>query len=233
MISASKHCLSAVTRLATCLVLALCSGVAAAHKASDAYLQLSGTGAGTTLRVDVALRDLDVALDLDANGDGQLTWGEIRAAWPALQAYVSAHVQVDGCELQGAGQALERRVDGVYAAMTLTSDCVLAAEPAIRYTLMRELDPTHRGIARIDVAGRPSVLRVLDPARPAALAASEPVAVPAAATNVSASVAEATAPAIASTPAAAPPAFAGGFLREGIHHILTGYDHASPDRWRT
>jgi hypothetical protein len=225
MISASKHCLSAVTRLATCLVLALCSGVAAAHKASDAYLQLSGTGAGTTLRVDVALRDLDVALDLDANGDGQLTWGEIRAAWPALQAYVSAHVQVDGCELQRAGQALERRVDGVYAAMTLTSDCVLAAEPAIRYTLMRELDPTHRGIARIDVAGRPSVLRVLDPARPAALAASEPVAVPAAATNVSASVAEATAPAIASTPAAAPPAFAGGFLREGIHHILTGYDH--------
>ena len=225
MISASKHCLSAVTRLATCLVLALCSGVAAAHKASDAYLQLSGTGAGTTLRVDVALRDIDVALDLDANGDGQLTWGEIRAAWPALQAYVSAHVQVDGCELQGAGQALERRVDGVYAAMTLTSDCVLAAEPAIRYTLMRELDPTHRGIARIDVAGRPSVLRVLDPARPAALAASEPVAVPAAATNVSASVAEATAPAIASTPAAAPPAFAGGFLREGIHHILTGYDH--------
>ena len=229
MISASKHCPSAVTRLATCLVLALCSGVAAAHKASDAYLQLSGTGAGTTLRVDVALRDLDVALDLDANGDGQLTWGEIRAAWPALQAYVSAHVQVDGCELQGAGQALERRVDGVYAAMTLTSECVLAAEPAIRYTLMRELDPTHRGIARIDVAGRPSVLRVLDPARPAALAASEPVpaaAIRAAAAEVEAEVeVEAAPPSIASTPAPAAAAFAGGFLREGIHHILTGYDH--------
>ena len=219
MTSGWMHCL----RLAAWLALALCSGHAAAHKASDAYLQLTGASTGTTLRVDVALRDLDVALDLDANGDGQLTWGEIRAAWPALQAHVSSHVQVDGCALQAYGQALERRVDGVYAALTLASDCVLAAEPAIRYTLMRELDPTHRGIARIDVAGRPPVLRVLDPARPAALAASESAPVRAAAT--SASAAEAAPPSIASTPATAATASAGEFLREGIHHILTGYDH--------
>src|SRR5947208_12875248 len=132
MMSASTRCFS----LVAALLLALASPLVWAHKASDAYLQLASNEAGTTMRVDVALRDLDVALDLDANADGELTWGEIRAAWPALQAYVSAHVQVDGCELQGAGQALERRVDGVYAAMTLTSDCVLAAEPAIRYTLM-------------------------------------------------------------------------------------------------
>ena len=37
------------------------AGPAAAHKASDAYLQLSGEGAGLRLGVDVALRDLDLA----------------------------------------------------------------------------------------------------------------------------------------------------------------------------
>jgi hypothetical protein len=217
MTSVWKHCL----RFVAWLALALCSGHAAAHKASDAYLQLTGASTGTTLRVDVALRDLDVALDLDANGDGRLTWGEIRTAWPALEAYVSSRVQVDGCALQAGGQALERRADGVYAALTLTSDCVLAAQPAIRYTLMRELDPTHRGIARIDVGGAPSVLRVLDPARPATLATREPAPVPTAAPRASA----AETPSIASTPAPASSASAGEFLREGIHHILTGYDH--------
>jgi len=33
-----------------------------AHKASDAYLQLATTEQGLSLRIDIALRDLDAAL---------------------------------------------------------------------------------------------------------------------------------------------------------------------------
>ncbi len=66
------------TRLAvlTALLSTLWVTSAVAHKASDAYLQLNGGGQATSLRIDVALRDLNVALDLDTNGDGALTWGE-------------------------------------------------------------------------------------------------------------------------------------------------------------
>ena len=218
-------------------------GQAGAHKSSDAYLQLSSTEAGLKLRVDVALRDLDVALDLDANADGRLTWGEIRSAWPAIDSYMRSRVQVAGCELQFVGSALERRVDGVYAALSFSAPCVLSAEPAIRYTLLGDVDPTHRGIARIDMPGQATVVRVLDPARPARI--DLPVVGPAQAV---ATVPVPAAQASQSAPAPAPEAavFSHGFLREGIHHIVTGYDHVlflmclllpsvmrrAPDGWR-
>ena len=204
------------------MLLGAFAGQAGAHKSSDAYLQLSSTEAGLKLRVDVALRDLDVALDLDANADGRLTWGEIRSAWPAIDSYMRSRVQVPGCDLQFVGSALERRVDGVYAALSFSAPCVLSAEPAIRYTLLGDVDPTHRGIARIDMPGQATIVRVLDPARPARI--DSPLVRPAqAVSTVTAAAAEAS----QSTPAPAPEAavFSHGFLREGIHHIVTGYDH--------
>ncbi|HEX7437627.1 MAG TPA: hypothetical protein VF308_13035, partial [Caldimonas sp.] len=60
---------------------------AMAHKASDSYLQIEEGAAGLALRWDIALRDLDAALELDLDGDGQLTWGEIKAGWPRIEAY--------------------------------------------------------------------------------------------------------------------------------------------------
>ena len=136
-----------------------------AHKSSDAYLQLASASSGLTLRVDVALRDLDVALDLDADGDGRLTWGEVKAAWPAIEAYVAQNVRVAGCPLRPRGRGLERRSDGTYAVLLLESDCRPSRAARIHYALMRGIDATHRGIARIDLAGMPPSVRVLDPAQ--------------------------------------------------------------------
>ena len=221
--------------LALMLTIAL-AGPAGAHKSSDAYLQLERVPAGISLRVDVALRDLDVALDLDANADGRLTWGEIRTAWPAVDAYVRSRVRVSGCELQPASPALETRIDGVYAALVLKATCNAPAEPVIRYTLLGDVDPTHRGIARIDVPGQPPLLRVFDPSRPAALdAAAAPAPAPSAAPAVTPDAAAAAAAAAikpaqvagstVSVATGEPASEAHGFLREGIHHIVTGYDH--------
>lgn len=216
------------------MLLAAVAGPASAHKSSDAYLQLAATPSGISLRVDVALRDLDVALDLDANADGRLTWGEVRTAWPAIDAYVRSRVQVAGCDLQAASPALERRIDGAYAALLLSATCNMPTEPLIRYTLLGDVDPTHRGIARIDAPGQPATLRVLDPARPALFdaavprqqAAADAVGAASAASHASAAVAPLTEAKLASSAAATEPASeAHGFLREGIRHIVTGYDH--------
>ena len=217
---ASMRCCSRLGAAARAVLVALACLLPAAtvwaHKASDAYIQLAGTDSGLTVRVDVALRDLDAVVDIDADGNGQLTWGEVRAAWPAIDGYAKAHLQVDGCPLGAPAQALERRADGVYAALTFASPCVLQAEPVIRYTAFADVDPTHRGIARISMPGREALVRVLDPRQPAALGASAGVGV-GFGFGFGASAAGFAARPVAENPA--------GFLREGVHHIVTGYDH--------
>ena len=208
-----RHCFDALKRSPAMHVLWLCAalfGVAApahAHKSSDSYLQLDAGKTGTTLRWDIALRDLDAALDLDTDEDGKLTWSEVKAAWPRVQDYALARLQIEGCALRVTERALERRNDGAYAVMFLASDCVLAGAPVIRYSLFREVDPTHRGIARVQRAGEPLALSMLEP------------------TLVVPAVSAATRAAAGAAPEHASSDSRWEFLREGIRHILTGYDH--------
>ena len=77
----------AALRALLALALLLAAGLAGAHKASDSYLQVTAAPGQLDVRWDIALRDLDVALDLDSDADGKLTWGEVRAAWPRIEAY--------------------------------------------------------------------------------------------------------------------------------------------------
>ncbi len=90
--------MSGISRLSPALVLAhmlvlalsMQSTGAAAHSASDAYLTLTeGTAISNSTVIvhgqwDIALRDLDFALTLDDNGDGRLTWGEVRRHQAAI-----------------------------------------------------------------------------------------------------------------------------------------------------
>ncbi len=195
---------------ALALALGFAAVPASAHKASDAYLQLDGTADAASLRVDVALRDLDLALDLDTDGDARLTWREVQDAWPAIERYLGAHAQVEGCTLRPAGRALERRADGVYAALTWSGTCAgaVSAPPAIRYSALADVDPTHRGIARIAWNGHPGVPSVLDPT-----------------TAGGGRGAGGASPGVSASPEPMQTEAPASFLAEGIHHILGGYDH--------
>lgn len=203
----SLHSLERLRRLSTLVLMVLAgfffSHPAEAHKASDSYLQIDAGTHGTRVRWDIALRDLDAAVDIDTDEDGKLTWGEVKAAWPQIEAYALPRLGIEGCVLHPTGRALERRNDGAYAVIMLASDCVLKASPAIRYSLFREVDPTHRGIAKVQLPGKAPVVMLLDPTRTGSAAADG-------------SSAEAD---------HAAPTGTWGFLREGVRHILTGYDH--------
>ncbi len=197
------------TRAARCLVsvaLLLVAGAANAHKSSDSYLQLDAKPGALAVRWDIALRDLDIALDLDSNDDGKLTWGEVKAAWPRIESYALPRLAIAGCELRPTGRGLERRNDGAYAVLYLTSPCTLPAAPSIAYSLFAEVDPTHRGLAKILQPGRPLALLVLDPSTTASSAAH-------------ASAVGGTANASLAQPSR------WAFLLEGARHILSGYDH--------
>ena len=209
MTSAPPRWRASVLRALSLLALCAFASLADAHKASDSYLQIeAGPAPGVTVRWDIALRDLDAALDLDTDEDGQLTWGEVKAAWPRIEAYALPRLAVAGCPLQPTGRALERRNDGAYAVLLLASDCTAPPALSITYTLLREVDPTHRGIAKIQRAGQPPALALLDPTRSG---------------DSSGGGALDRAAGGGATPAE--PTGSAGFLKEGVRHILTGYDH--------
>src|SRR5919107_1092979 len=98
-----------VVRALVGAALSLACALAVAHKASDSYLQIVAAPGQLDVRWDIALRDLDVALDLDSDADGKLTWGEVRAAWSRIEAYALQRLAIDGCPLSASGRSLERR----------------------------------------------------------------------------------------------------------------------------
>jgi hypothetical protein len=182
----------------------LCTPLAAhAHKPSDSYLTITQADSGALSgRWDIALRDLDFAIGLDADGDGALTWGEVRAKHTDIAAYALARLALRGdgepCSVQAGAQLLDDHTDGTYSVLPLTIQC--AATPSqlsIGYTLFADLDPQHRGLVNLRARGLARAA-VLDPQAP-------PQAFELGEANRWAQFVD--------------------YLREGVWHIGVGFDH--------
>lgn len=189
-----------------------------AHKGSDAYLDLRGDAANSSalqLTLSVAIQDLDLLLPLDANADGRVTWGEIQAAQPAVQQLLQASTGLQAgradCPLAWRYAGLERRSDGTYLRWTSSALCPDAQ--ALRYTLMREQDATHRLLVTGRLDGQ-DLLSNWSPQQPGAL----PLRV--APGSAAAHAAGAGGSALHSGPATL-----WSYLQLGMHHLLEGYDH--------
>jgi hypothetical protein len=133
------------------LAVALLSAPAHAHKPSDAYLTLERSGGALSGRFDLALRDLDNALTLDANGDGEITWGEVRAKHAAIAAYALERVTVassgERCTVSVTDHALDTHTDGTYAVLMLAGSCPQPGPTiAVDYRVFLDIDPQHRGL---------------------------------------------------------------------------------------
>jgi hypothetical protein len=141
------------------LLLLLASLAAEAHKPSDSYLRLGIDGAAVTGQWDIALRDLEQAIGLDADGDGAITWGELRARQPDIAAYALARLSLQGdgktCPLTVSGHQVDRHSDGAYAVLRLAAVCPAApAAIAIGYRLFFDFDAQHRGLLKLEYRGR-------------------------------------------------------------------------------
>jgi hypothetical protein len=182
--------------LAVAVVLA---PAALAHKASDAYVTLDRNATRLTARVDIALRDLELSIGLDADGDGQITWGEVRRRHDAIAALVRDRISVSArdraCPLQVVGHRIDNHSDGAYAVVDIAGKCDGDGALVIDYRLLFDVDPQHRGLVNVVDDGVSRSL-VLSADRPRATAAD--------------------------------PGFLTQFAtyaREGALHIWTGYDH--------
>src|SRR5882724_273811 len=80
--------------------LLLASPLAQAHIASNGFLGLQVDGAQVSGALELAIRDGELAVGLDQNGDGKVTWGELRASQTALQTYVQGHLRLAGADGQ-------------------------------------------------------------------------------------------------------------------------------------
>jgi HupE / UreJ protein len=207
-------------------VLLLSPLTAHAHLASTSWLKLAVSNATVTGRWEIPLPDLDDVLGLDADDDGQLTWGELRAREADVAAYVLARLSLsaDGLVVKPCAtkQLVCERSDGGYAVLDIRAE---AAQPIrelrLAYRLFFDRDLLHRGLVNVTGTGGDSVgtAAVLSPEHSEAAFA---MMGPARAVSLAA------------------------FVREGVHHIWTGYDHLlfllalllpavlwrGPDGWR-
>ena len=130
---------------------------ALAHKPSDSYLTMSvpKDGSDVTVRWDIALRDLDYVLQLDRDNDGALTWGEVRARGDDITKYATANLALSSkdkpCALTtSAPMQLDKHSDGTYAVLSLSAVCGAALSDAlqVKYSLLFDVDPSHRGLVQ-------------------------------------------------------------------------------------
>lgn len=186
-------------------------GSAGAHQPSRAYITVDALADAQSLRVqwDVALRDLDMVLDLDGNLDGKLTWGEVRQRQAAIASYLPGFLSIQPVDpdqptgrpctanrVSSTTGQLVRRNDGVFMRHAYRFDCASpSAGWQVHYDLFREFDPNHHVV--ISAAAQLQTLTTGE------------------STRVGQSV-EANQNAMIS---------AAGFFRSGMHHVLIGWDH--------
>jgi hypothetical protein len=209
--------------LVLCSLLSGLCAPALAHKASDAYLQLGdGSSASNpandanqaiSFKLSIALRDIDAAIDtLDTDNNRRLEWGEIRQNMPAVQRWVAQGFQATCAEktlaLDWAFESLEERSDGVYVRLATSAVCSRSAL-SIQYQLLRNIDASHRLLIGGIVRGQALAAVVSPQSQTAAvlLPADQGAATDSKATGLGAWATFAQ------------------FFPEGVHHLVTGYDH--------
>ncbi|MEY4268003.1 MAG: hypothetical protein RIS90_2538 [Pseudomonadota bacterium] len=180
--------------------LALAAGSAWAHKSSDSYLAVRVNGDQVSLQWDIALRDIQFAIGLDANGDDQITWGELQQKQRELQAWAGSRLSLQrggACTFAPQALQVDQHTDGSYAVLAWVGHCPRDAGPlTIQYTLLFDLDAQHRGLLKLELDGAMHSA-VLGP-QSGTLQFSQ-------ATTAAAQFVQ--------------------YLREGVWHIWIGFDH--------
>jgi hypothetical protein len=153
------------------LLLALLCGAlppALAHKPSDSYLSLNVQGDSVSGQWDIALRDLDFAIGLDQDGDGKLTWDEIRLRHAAIAAYAVERLSLGSdqgaCRIDIGEQMIDDHTDGAYSVLRFHAVCPAPlTQLIVDYRLFADLDPQHKGLLRLTRDGETSTA-IFDPA---------------------------------------------------------------------
>ncbi|MDR4494717.1 MAG: HupE/UreJ family protein [Nitrospirales bacterium] len=140
-------------------ILDLFGSVAAhAHKPSDSYLRLTVHEEAMQGQWDIALRDLDYAIGLDGNTDGEITWQETRSRHSAIASYALSRLEIrdhkSACWMHPTGHRIDHHSDGAYAVLDFSTRCpTTPTQLTINYGLLFDLDALHRGLLQVEHNG--------------------------------------------------------------------------------
>ncbi len=184
---------------------------ALAHEPSKSYLNLVLESNQFTGQWDIPLRDVQAVVPLELDPDGTVAWDKLKARYSNIVAHAFAHLKINvddrptTLRLTSTEPVAEEFSDGTY--LRLAFD---VAQPgglktpvsggetiAIHYSLFFETNSLHRGLLRLEAAGKVQSA-VFSPEH-----ASQTFQLG----------------------APSPRRQFLAFLREGIWHIWTGYDH--------
>lgn len=222
------------------VALGLGSGSVLAHKGSDAYLDVQEAAQAAAEQdaaqhrdfrfvLAVAIKDLDLLVPIDANADGAVTWGEVKAAMPEVLSLLNgaantgllprADAAAPACTLQWQADGIERRSDGAYLRMKAQARCPAAPALAFHYTMFRNQDTTHRLLVAGRIAGK-DLLTTISPSQPGSLVLS-----PGTSTGLADPAGNSGAQSSNSSSASNWWLALRDYFGLGAHHLLEGYDH--------
>jgi hypothetical protein len=188
-------------RLLALLLSLACARAVQAHETTRSYLTLTRSGTDVSLQFRVAFRDIEVAVWMDENLDGDITWAEVEQRREAIASYLQSRITLTAggaCSLtlDHSGASTSGGID--YLDLGFAGQCPDATTPlTLKSDVFLDIDPDHR-----------MFLTAPDGAQ---------------STNA---VIRATNPEITLTPGAggAWNTFA-GYLQAGVEHLLGGADH--------
>jgi len=194
--------LTYLTYLTLLTVIIAAAATVSAHPLSVSYAQYRIRTDQIAAIVRLPVDDVDLLLRVDRDLDGRISAAEIEAARDRIQAYVERHLEMrsDGIALSaGRGGVREWRDPAGAGYVEVSLDYVSPSRlgrVSIHSDFLTDLYSTHKTLGQIEAAGRSEEF-VFDPSR----------------------VYERRATAGATWRTAA------SFIRLGIEHIFTGYDH--------
>ncbi len=139
-----------------CLLMLLVSSINAyAHKPSDSYLWMTVQQNKVIGQWDIALRDLDYAIGLDTNDSHTITWQEVVNKQKDIQAYAFARLTIQhnhvNCLAVPGQLMIDHHTDGNYVVLAFSAICDFNIDKLIvRYSLFADLDPSHRGLLKLN-----------------------------------------------------------------------------------
>ncbi|MBI3876395.1 MAG: HupE/UreJ family protein [Verrucomicrobia bacterium] len=148
-----------VFRKLFCLLALLCAHDAFAHRPGESYLSLKLEETRLVGQWDLSLRDLDAVIDLDENGDGSVTWDELRSRQRAIAAYALGRLRlrVNGVEVTPfvSEHQVASYPDGVYAVVNFEAEGFRKPRALeIEYRVFFDKIPLHRGLVSVAWEGR-------------------------------------------------------------------------------
>ncbi|MGH8427167.1 MAG: hypothetical protein ACRES7_04200 [Gammaproteobacteria bacterium] len=126
-----------------------------AHTVSNAYLTFQADAGHENQfhgEWDISLRDLNFVIGLDDNGDGNVTWGELKEHQQQISKYVYQRLQIKlggaACRITPDKQWVDTHADGAYAVLFFNVKCPSRSPRVLTLDdrLLFDVDPTHRGI---------------------------------------------------------------------------------------